>query len=487
MKRLHWFPSSLSSRLLITYVTLMALGIGGVMALTGQRIASENIQQTEHELELQAHIVANALRDPIQRTHEGETTGGRSLDALIASYASSIGGRVTLLDAQRNVVTSSDPQVPLHTEDNHPEFVAASAGTEQFDIRMDEWTKQERLFVAAPILAEHAQSLGFVQVSVPMAPIYAEVWQLWLGLFGIAGIVLLITVIVSALLARQIAIPVQGLTTTSEQIAAGRLDERVTPAGPSETRRLGVAFNKMADQVQEMIGQQRAFVDNAAHELRSPLTSLRLRLEMLQAHGQSDAELTQHYLEQMEREVGYLQRLTDHLLALATVEEGAGAPRVSVDLSHLLYEFADHMSAVVQQAGLTLQVDVPDHLPRVEANPEQMAMLIRNLVDNAIHYTRRGGSVTLAARRANGGVEIRVSDTGMGIPPEELSHIFDRFYRVDRARTRRQGGTGLGLSLVRSIAEAHGGHVRVESRVNEGTTFTVDLPASPSRGNGAAK
>ena len=130
MNRLRWFPSSLSSRLLITYVTLMALGIGGVMALTGQRIASENIQQTVHELELQAHIVANALRDPIQRTHDGENTGGRSLDTLIASYASSIGGRVTLLDAQRNVVLSSVPQVPLHPENNQPEPAAASAGTE---------------------------------------------------------------------------------------------------------------------------------------------------------------------------------------------------------------------------------------------------------------------------------------------------------------------------------------------------------------------
>ena len=207
---------------------------------------------------------------------------------------------------------------------------------------------------------------------------------------------------------------------------------------------------------------------------------------MLQAHGQDDAELTRRYLEQMEREVGYLQRLTDHLLALATVEEGADAPRVSLDLSHMLYEFADHVSAVVQQAGLTLQVDVPDHLPRIEANPEQMVMLIRNLVDNAIHYTRRGGTVTLAARQVNGYVEIRVSDTGMGIPPEELPHIFDRFYRVDRARTRRQGGTGLGLSLVRSIAEAHGGRVEVDSRVNVGTTFTIYLPIGQSRDNDAA-
>ncbi len=477
MTRRNLFPQSLSSRLLLTYVTLIALGVGALIAWTGQRLGEQSVQQAEHELELQSQIIANALRDPLERRPSSPTTGERSLDTLVASYAKSIGGRITLLDVQQNVILSSDPRVPLQTVDNHAEFAAARAGTPQFDIRWDEWAKEERLFVAAPISAEHVQPLGFVQVSISMAPIYAEIQQTWLSLIGIAGVVVLITVIVSVLLARQIAIPVQNLTTTREQIAAGRLDERVTPAGPSETRRLGVAFNRMADQVQGMIAQQRAFVDNAAHELRSPLTSLRLRLEMLQTHGQNDAELTRRYLGQMEHEIGYLQRLIDHLLALAAVEEGVDAPRVPLDLSRLLRELTEQMNVVAAQAGVHLQSEVPEHLPRIQANPEQMSMLVRNLLDNAIKYTRKEGTATLTARAANGGVEIRVTDTGMGIPPDALPHIFDRFYRADRARSRQQGGAGLGLSLVRAIAEAHGGRVEVQSRVNEGSTFTVSLPA----------
>ncbi len=473
-------PRSLQGRLLLTFVTLMALGLGSVILLGGWRLTAQNLNRSQQNLELQGQIIANALREPIERGSTGPA-GGRSLDTLIASYAQGIAGRVTLVDPQLKVVVSSDLAVPAQSTESRSELIAASNGTPQSTIRWDEWSKEERLFVAAPIVGDRGQALGFVQLSIPTAPIYAQLQETWLSFLVIGAVVLLVTILASALLARQIAIPVQSLTTTSEQIAAGRLDERVTPAGPSETRRLGHAFNRMADQVQEMIGQQRVFVDNAAHELRSPLTSLRLRLEMLQAHGQSDGELTQRYLGQMEREVGYLQRLTDQLLALASVDGGDSAPRSSLDLSRLLYDLTDQVGALAQQAELNLQVDVPDHLPRVEANPEQMSMLVRNLLDNAIKYTRSGGTITLTAQQADDRVVIRVADTGMGIPAEALPHIFDRFYRADRARSRRPspgaaGGAGLGLSLVREIAEAHGGRVEVESRVNVGSTFTVSLP-----------
>ncbi|MCL4395645.1 MAG: HAMP domain-containing histidine kinase, partial [Chloroflexi bacterium] len=371
------------------------------------------------------------------------------------------------MNPQFATVLSSDSRVPAGAPENDVELTSARTGTAQYDIRLDEWTKQVRLFVAAPVVSDRREPLGFVQLSVPMAPLYAAMQQTWLSLFGIAGAILLVTVIASAVLARQIAVPVQNLTATSEQIAAGRLDERVAPGGPGEIRRMGVAFNRMAERVQEMIGQQRAFVDNAAHELRTPLTSLRLRLEMLRTHGRNDPELTERYLAQMERDVGFLQRLVDHLLALATVEEGAEAPRMSLEPARLLHELADALAPLAQQEGVQLVVDVPDHLTRLRANPEQMAMLVRNLLDNAIKYAHGNGTVTLAARQVDSCLEISVADTGAGIPPDALPHIFDRFYRVDRARSRREGGVGLGLSLVRSIAEANGGRVEVNSRVGE--------------------
>lgn len=170
--------------------------------------------------------------------------------------------------------------------------------------------------------------------------------------------------------------------------------------------------------------------------------------------------------------------------------------RSPLDLAPILYEVADEMTPLGQAAGVHLQMDVPVHLPAVTANAEAMHIMVRNLLDNAMQYTPAGGLITVDATPEGSrpptasnapalgdqtsGVSIRVTDTGAGISAEHLPHIFERFYRVDKARSRRQGGAGLGLALVRSIVEAHGGGISVKSTVGQGTTFTVRLPLSPA-------
>ncbi len=480
------FPLSLSSRLLLTFVTLSVLGLGSLILVTGTRLAQQSRTQAEQELQAQAQTIANGLRDPFTRSREGQPLEGRSLDALLSSYAQGLDARVTLLDANRKVLLSSDRQVPEHVEEDDPELEHSAPGSPDASIRPDALTSAERVFVAAPVQGSRGETLGYVQLSVPTTSLDAEIRGMWLNLFGIGGIVLLAVVVASILLARQIVSPVEHLTATSEKIAAGQLSERVTPAGPREVRELGVTFNIMAGRVQEMLARQRAFVDNAAHELRTPLTGLSLRLELLQSRGDADPALRREYLQQMARQVAALRRMVDHLLALASAEANQSATRVALDLAPLLYDLADEMGAVAQQESVALEVDVPDHLPAVGANAEQIKIAVRNLLDNAIKYSPEGGRVTLDARREPDAVEIRVADSGKGIPLEALPHIFERFYRVDNG-TRWQGGAGLGLALVRSIAESHGGSIAVTSRVGEGSMFTLRLPlaASPVKpGNG---
>ncbi len=482
--RRRLIPHSLQGRLILTYVLLMLLGLGGLIAWTGVRLRTAIIEQAEHDLELQALLMANALRDPLEAWREGERPKGRSLETLVHSYAESLNARVVIVAPSLQVIFSSDDTIPPHVERDHPEILAAQVGREQHDIRWDEWRNEERLFVAAPILKEEGELEGIVQLSIPMKPLYADIRHTWIRLLGAGGVILAVTVLVSILLARQVAGPIRNLTTVTEAVAAGNLDQQVKPAGPDELARLGNAFNRMAEQVREMLARQQAFVANAAHELRSPLTSIRLRIEMLQEHIEDKPQLARRYLRQLASEVEHLQRVVEHLLMLSRLDDARELPRAELDLAPLLYELADEMGPLAQAADLRLLVEVPPHLPPVAAHADAINMALRNLLDNAIKYTPAGGRIVLRATAEAGPengtsaqeVIIQVSDTGPGIPPEHLSRIFDRFYRVNEARSRWQRGAGLGLSLVRSIVEAHGGRVEVKSQVGRGTTFTVHLP-----------
>ncbi len=470
----------LASRLALTYVSLVALSVGGLILWTGVQLQQATFDQEEHNLEIQAQLVANALRDTFVENEDSAPT--QSLTTLVRAYAeesrltsNDAPTRITVVDKKMRVLASSDERVTAGREDNHPEFVAARAGYEQHDVRWDEYANEERVFVASPIRGEDGD-IAFVQLSMSTLPIYAAIRQMWLGLLGAGALILALTAGVSFILARGIARPVQRLTNASEQVARGQLESRVTPEGPDEIERLGRAFNRMTDRLQELITREQEFAANAAHELRSPLTSLRLRLELLQNTARTNPEITARYLQQTEQEVTQLQLVVDQLLTLAALDEGIRAARTSFDPAPLLYDLADSLSPLVQNAQVHFQVQVPEHLPHIYANAEQLRMAIRNLLDNALKYTPPQGTVTLSAQAQNAQVEIAVHDTGSGIPPEALAHLFERFYRTTNARSQRVRGSGLGLALTRSIVESNGGQIGVTSKLGEGSVFTIRLP-----------
>ena len=469
---------SLQGRLLLTYVALMLLAIGGLVLWLGLRLQNATVEATRHDLEIQSYVMANGLRDALEKVKEGKRLDARALDEQLRLYSEGTGARVTVVGNDMRVLYSTDAQVPVQTEDDDREVEEAKGGHEASDIRRDAWSNAERLFIATPVTEDDGKTIGFVQLSVPMAPLYEQMRGTWLMLVAAGGVLLLATALVSVWMARQIARPIQTLTTATEDIAAGRLDRSVLPSGPDEIERLGRAFNQMANQIRAMLDRERSFTAHAAHELRTPLTSLALRLEMLQSYRDRDPALAQSYLPQMERDVQHLRDLVDHLLTLAAVEGQDQPAREPVDLAPVLYEVADSVAPLARQAGLTLRVDVPEHLPAVLAHKDQMRIVVRNLLDNAVKYTPAGGHATLAASGANGWVTIRVTDTGPGIPPDALPHIFERFYRGNGKAARRAEGAGLGLALVESIVTSHGGCVDVSSEVGQGTVFTVMLPVA---------
>jgi two-component system OmpR family sensor kinase len=261
------------------------------------------------------------------------------------------------------------------------------------------------------------------------------------------------------------------------------LSERIPEdavTGDDEMSRLVRTFNNMLDRISVAFDAQRQFVADSSHELRSPLTVIRGNLDLLRRTHDPEER---HSIERLiEDEAARMSRLVDNLLFLAQLGEmeQAGAPldRRPVELDSLLltvYQQARSMSS-----RHTILLGDEDAIT-IDGDRDQLQQLLLNLVDNAIKYTPPGGTIILSLRAEGDDALLEVKDTGIGIPPEDLPHIFDRFYRVDKARSRRIGGAGLGLSIVKGIATSHGGDVEVASAPGEGTTFKVRLPRAAAQ------
>jgi len=221
---------------------------------------------------------------------------------------------------------------------------------------------------------------------------------------------------------------------------------------------------------------RRDFVANVSHELRTPLASIRAMAETLQDGALQDYSVADRFLGTIITEAQRLTRISEDLLILSDAESRTPEKERFI-LSDLIYEVMPRFQPQADKAGITLCANIP---PGLEAlgNKDQLEQVVVNLVDNAIKYTPGGGRVDVTAERTPDGVAVHVADTGIGIMSQDLPRIFERFYRVDKARSRQSGGTGLGLSIVKHIVESHGGQVTVESEFNRGSTFTFTLPVA---------
>jgi signal transduction histidine kinase len=248
--------------------------------------------------------------------------------------------------------------------------------------------------------------------------------------------------------------------------------------------RLSLALNRMIERLDEAFQYSRRFVADASHELRTPLTALRGEIEsMLHEPGLEPAAREQlgSALEEVER----LSNIVEGLFAISRLDAGeAAAEWKPFDLAALTTATADQMGLLAEDKNIKLKCNATMGA-WVEGDRARVKQVVVNLLDNAIKYSRAGGSVTLNVETSDGKAVLEVADNGMGIPPDALPRVFDRFYRVDQARSREQGGAGLGLSIVKSICAAHQGSVTATSMPGRGSTFRVELPlATPAKNNG---
>lgn len=296
----------------------------------------------------------------------------------------------------------------------------------------------------------------------------------WL-LVAVAGAGALASIVTLAL-SRRILGPVEHLTRAARRMEAGDLGQRVTVRSSDEIGELAHAFNAMAGSLERNEALRRAHAADIAHELRTPLTNLRCQIEAIQ-DGLSPAN--DAAVRSLHDETLLLARLVDDLQDLALAEAGRlPLHRETTDVGAAIEAAVAAMGARAGERGVRMLADVAPGL-EVNADPGRLGQVLRNLLANALTHTPEGGVIELSGRERDGKVEIAVSDTGPGIAPEHLPHVFDRFYRADPSRARSSGGAGLGLAIVRQLVEAHGGGVTVESVVGHGARFVVTLDRVP--------
>lgn len=288
-----------------------------------------------------------------------------------------------------------------------------------------------------------------------------------------AGVV---AILVSLLLSRGVVAPVRVLTAASRRIADSHYNERVPAAGSDELGQLAQSFNQMAEKLEQVEAMRRQLIGDVSHELRTPLTAIKGSME-----GLIDGVLpaAPETYQQIHQEADRLARLVDDLQELSRVEARAYELKVHpLGISALVQTVVKRLSSQVESKHVSMELDLAPVLPPVLADEDRIVQVLTNLTGNALQYTPDGGKIKISAQRSDGEIKISIRDTGIGIPSELLAQIFDRFYRVDKSRSRQGGGgSGIGLTIARALVEAHGGRIWAESDgEGRGSTFSFTLP-----------
>jgi two-component system, OmpR family, sensor kinase len=325
-------------------------------------------------------------------------------------------------------------------------------------------------------LSLHQKIIGVVLVGAALSPLENTLQQVIVELLLLAPIVLLLGVVGSFWLAKRAFRPITRLTTIARTIQQGDLHSRVPiPHTNDEVHLLAVTFNEMIDHLEKQLYHQRRFLSDASHELRTPVAALRSMTEVALAQSRSIEEYTL-LLQDMNGQMERLGHLITSLLTLARADEGnISFEREIVHLDMLVEAVGTTLVSLATERGIVLDEKIETNVT-VMGDEARLMQVVMNLLDNALRYTCKGGNVILSLGKTSTHAILRVQDTGSGIPVKHLPHIFERFYRVDSARSRSVGGTGLGLSITKWIVSMHGGTITAESQLDKGSQFSVMLP-----------
>ena len=461
---------SLRAQLAAAILMVLALGLGLLLSMAGRQVSQITMEEFRHEQQVFALMLANSLAEAF------ETPRAQQLMSTLITHHSRF---MDDFPADTNVSTFDSRGTPLTNS------ATASNDSQPVDLRtvisgtMVSTTVSGRLYTAVPVIHEERGIIGVIQIDSSLDAVNAHLTARWMALMGAGGAALLYAFLVALWFAAQLARPLSELQGVAQQMADGRFDVRAQVGDTTtEMAALGTTFNYMAERIGHMIQEQRAFVANASHELRAPLSAIKLRAEAL-AYQTVHGDRAQQYAAEINDQASELAQLVNDLLHLARAESGPFVlPSVPIHVADNLHACVRAVQLRLMDRLQQLDVHVPDDIPDVHIFPSDLAIMVGNLLDNAIKYTAAGGSISLHAAWNASKLVITVRDTGEGIPPEDLPHVGERFFRVDRAHTRNIPGVGLGLALVMAVVRQYNGRLRITSAgiPGQGTQAELEIP-----------
>jgi heavy metal sensor kinase len=444
-------PDSLRLTVLLWFGVLLAAALGLFGLVLHDEMERALYQGVDARIEQWVATVERALEEAPPGTLEA------SLFATLPEEA-----RFTVWTADGRPLAASAGR----TAGGHPVAEGITTTVEDFRSRTARSAQGSWVRVGQDIRREHDRIRGFLNL-----------------ILGAGAFILVVSLAGGWLLISRALLPLAEMTRTAERISSGSHGERIDAASiQNELGGLARTLNATFDRLQAVIARQVRFTADASHELRTPLAILMSHLELLSGKDRTP-EAVRERVRICLRAARRMRTVIDQLLTLARIDAGDGIEKQAANLASIVEETLASLAPLAERAGVTVTSDLAPVL--VSGDPERLRQAVSNLVANALSYNRPGGSVRVVLAHEGNEAVLRVADSGIGIPEDELPRIFDRFYRVDRARTRSRGGAGIGLSITRWVVEAHGGEISVKSRVGSGTTFTVRLPDAGAPGTRA--
>jgi signal transduction histidine kinase len=456
----------MTRRLLLSYLSLTAL----VLVLLEVPLG---VLYSHHERD---SLLATARRDAtalaVLAGADLQRPPTTDLAALAARYRTQIGAEVAIFDSTGRPAVPLDPGEPEeHTPDVSAALARALAGGSGTAARSDEDGPQ---LVAAVAVRPAIQLLGAVVVAVPAGSTYSRIHLAWAGLVVAAVGLLGLAAGVGLLLARSLSAPVLTLQRAARRLGAGELDARAPSNGPREIAELATEFNEMADRLAALVSAQRRFIADASHQLRTPLTALRLRLESIAEEARPEQAMG---FEAAESELARLARLVDGLLALSRAE-GRRWERQPIDLIEVAKARRDAWVSLAEERGVSIALDARAGPRDVLAVPGHLEQVLDNLISNAVEASPGGSTITLSVREASldgaPALSLHVRDQGPGLTEADRKRAFDRFWRGQES----DGGSGLGLAIVAQLVKASGGQATLSQAVPTGLDAVVTLPSA---------